>query len=66
MELTYEELMKLALEFYEEGGDCVYECWDEKVFKEDCELCGPMTVERAYGIFKLYKDVWDDIQATIW
>ena len=65
-ELTYEELMALAKEHYNEGGDQTYECWDEKTFNEYVSMFGPMTKKKALEMFRLDKEVYDDIAGTAW
>ena len=50
--LTYDELLKLALENYNIGGDGVYECWDEEDFNNYVEEFGPITHSKALEIFK--------------
>ena len=62
--LTYEELMQLAKEHYNEGGDATYECWDESAFNEYVEMFGPMTKKAALEMFRLDKAIYDDIAAT--
>ena len=64
--LTYEELMNLAKEHYNEGGDQTYECWDEKWFNLYVELFGPMTKKIALDMFRMDKARYDDIAATAW
>ena len=50
--LTYAELMDLALEYYNKGGDVVYECWDEKYVNEYVAMFGAITRAKALKIFK--------------
>jgi hypothetical protein len=57
MALTYEQFMALALEHYNEGGDCVYECWEEYQFDDYVYLFGPITEEQALKIFNTYKNL---------
>lgn len=64
--LTYEELISLALEYYEKGGDVVYECWDENAFNEYVSLFGPIYKKDALKIFYDEYDIRKDIEATIW
>lgn len=52
--LTYGAFMALAQKNYCKGGDCVYECWDEDAFNDYVKEFGPITEEKAYGIFRLY------------
>ena len=53
--ITYEELMALALEHYNEGGDCTYECCDERWFNDYVSMFGPMTKEYALNMFRIDK-----------
>lgn len=55
--MTYEELLVLALEHYNEGGDCVYECWERTEFNAYVEMFGPMTHEQAFALFRTYKQL---------
>lgn len=55
--LNYDELIALALEHYNEGGDGVYECWDKRCFEEHVEQFGDMTITKALDMFKLYKSM---------
>lgn len=64
--LSYDELMALANLMYNQGGDSVYECWDEKDFDEYVKECGPITVQKALEIFGLYDAIRKDIEATAW
>ena len=50
--LTYEELMDLAMEYYEKGGDVVYECWDRKWVETYTAEFGAITRAKALKIFK--------------
>jgi hypothetical protein len=57
MALTYEQFMALALEHYNEGGDRVYECWEEYQFDDYVKLFGPITEEQTLKIFNTYKNL---------
>lgn len=54
--LTYNELMELAKEFYNEGGDGIYECWDERTYNEYVQEFGPITVETTFMLFGVDAD----------
>lgn len=54
--LTYNELMELAKEFYNEGGDGIYECWDECTYNYYVQEFGPITVETAFVLFGVDAD----------
>lgn len=58
--LTYKEFMALALENYRNGGDGVYECWDELSFRYYVEEFGPMTKSKAMALFRTYDEVGKD------
>lgn len=64
--LTYEELISLALEYYEKGGDWIYECWDKKYFNEHVETFGPIYKSDALAIFEYNYEIRKDLEATIW
>lgn len=53
--LTYQELMELAKQHYNEGGDATYECCDERWFNDYVEQFGPMTKKIALNMFKIDK-----------
>lgn len=55
--MTYTELMEYAKKHYCQGGDSVYECWDENTFNEYVELFGEMTQKKADAMFEMYADV---------
>ena len=57
MGLTYKEFMELALEHYNEGGDCVYECWEEYQFDDYVKEFGSISKEKAMKLFSLYKSM---------
>lgn len=54
--LTYNELMELAKEFYNEGGDGICECWDECTYNYYVQEFGPITVETAFVLFGVDAD----------
>lgn len=64
--LTYEELMKLALEYYDKGGDATYECCNRKWFDEYTSMFGPITKRKALQMFRDDKARYDDIVSTVW
>lgn len=49
--LTYAELMELARENYDKGGDGYAECWDERTFAYFVKEFGPITKIRALQMF---------------
>lgn len=57
--LSYEELMDLALQHYNEGGDATFECVDRWQFDKHVEELGPITTRIALQIFH------DDLQYEI-
>lgn len=59
--MTYDELMEYALKHYNNGGDCVYECWDQKTFDDYVKQFGPMTKSKALKMFRDDKDMFDDM-----
>lgn len=59
-ELSYEELIELAKENYCNGGDAVYECWDEMVFNDYVQECGGLTKAEALEMFRLFKETTED------
>ena len=58
--LDYDGLMRLALDHYNQGGDCVYECWGKREFEDWVKECGQMTVTRALGLFRMYKSMYSE------
>ena len=64
--LTYEELIILAKENYNKGGDGVYECWGKSEFNEWVKEFGPITKKDALEMFRVEYEVWKDYQETIW
>ena len=51
--VTFDELMKLAMQHYNEGGDGIVECWDEDTFNRYVEEVGPMTRKDALDLVLL-------------
>ena len=49
--LTYAELMALARENYNKGGDGYVECWDERTFAYFVKEFGPITKAKALQMF---------------
>lgn len=64
--MSYEELMKFALEHYRNGGDGVYECWDEQTYNEYVSEYGQITKEIALEMFQDHKAIFEEYQATAW
>ena len=54
--MNYKQFQEFAMKNYAKGGDCVVECWDEESFRAYCEEFGPMTEEKAFSLFRLYRD----------
>ena len=55
--MTYKELQTLALAHYNQGGDAVVECWEERDFNAYVAEVGEMTREDALALFKMYRGV---------
>ena len=64
--MSYEELMKFALEHYRNGGDGVYECWDEQTYNEYVSENGQITKEIALEMFQDHKAIFEEYRATAW
>lgn len=60
--MTYEELMNLALKYYNRGGDGVYECWDRQTFDEYVAEHGEITEKVALKMFGVWDSVCNDIR----
>ena len=61
--ITYEEFQKLGRKHYNEGGDAIVECWDQKSFNNYCEEFGPMTEAKALDIIGLYDEDEQEAEA---
>lgn len=59
--MTYEELMALALKYYNKGGDGVYECWDRRTFIDYVTEFGDITEEVALKMFGVWESIWEDM-----
>ena len=59
--LSYAELIEYARKHYANGGDGVFECWDERMFDDYVKEFGAITKSKALKIFRLYKAVDDDM-----
>lgn len=62
--LTYDELIELAKQNYNNGGDVVYECWDERFFEDFTRQFGPITEKKALAMFKQEKELEDEEEAA--
>ena len=60
--MTWKEFYKLALRNYENGGDCVVECWDENTFNEYVAEFGPITEKIAHEMFDTAMDIYKDMR----
>ena len=58
--LTYEQMEKLAQQYYNEGGDSFVECWDRKDFDECVKECGVFTVRKAIDMFHTWDSIYRD------
>ena len=52
--MDYDDFQGFALEHYEHGGDVIVETWGIDDFEEEVRKNGPMTVKRAYELFRMY------------
>ena len=59
--LSYGELIALAKAHYSEGGDGIFECWDERDFDRYVAEFGGITEEIALEMFRDSKDMADEI-----
>ncbi len=59
--LTYKELIELAEENYNRGGDAIVECWTEEMFNNYVEDFGPVTKAKALRMFKMYVETAYDM-----
>lgn len=62
--LTYAELMALARENYNKGGDGYVECWDERTFAYFVKEFGPITKAMALQMFAAAFDEEKEERAT--
>ena len=60
--LNWKEFYKLALRNYENGGDGIVECWDERTFNEYVNNFGPITEKVARDMFDTYGQIWTDMR----
>ena len=60
--LTWKEFYKLALRNYENGGDGIVECWDERTFNEYVNEFGPITEKVALNMFDTAEQIWTDMR----
>ena len=61
--ITWPELLKLAREHYNAGGDGIVECWTESDFDEYVQEYGPMTERQALDMFTDRDEIIRDMQA---
>ena len=57
-DLSLGELLTLAKENYNEGGDAVYECWDQNFYDDYVKECGPVRRKDVKKLFSSLKDYW--------
>jgi hypothetical protein len=53
-DLSLGELLTLAKENYNEGGDAVYECWDQNFYDDYVKECGPVRREDVKSLFSSF------------
>lgn len=61
--LSYDELMLLAKEHYNEGGDFTYECASEQWYNDYVSMFGAMTRKDALEMFRRDKARYDEIMS---
>lgn len=59
--ITVEEVRKLALKYYEDGGDGVYECYEDSQILEEIEA-GKTTENDWLKVFGVFYSVGEDIR----
>ena len=51
--LAFEELIALAKQHYNHGGDGIVECWDRSTFETWVKEFGPMTKRQALALIRI-------------
>ena len=67
MKERIEELRKIAMANYNQGGDGMVECWtneDYEDFIKKAEARGEDVVQEFYASMKIYQDHREDIQGA--
>lgn len=64
--MSYKECMAFALKHYNEGGDGMYECFDEKQYAEAVAEGRVFTEEELLGEFHRFDEYRREIEATAW
>jgi hypothetical protein len=62
--MTLEELNKLALKYYEKGGDVMIECWDSEEKQEFLDIHGSDAKKEALSLFDMWYHHAEDIRKT--
>lgn len=68
--LTIEEVKKVAMKHYNNGGDTIIECWEDREIQEWIDGAGvwykPGSKKELLKMFGLYEDYRKDIQNIAW
>ena len=59
--MTYKEFKAFGKANYCNGGDVIFECWEESDFNEYVNEFGEMTKENAENLCGMYKSVEYDL-----
>ena len=64
--LTVKKVKEIAKKNYNNGGDTIIECWDNKNIQDFIDGTGeynkPATIKDLMNLFELYDDVSNDIK----
>lgn len=63
--LTVSEVKRIAMNYYNRGGDMIIECWDDKDIRKWIQTSGG-TMEALMRELRLADMVRRDIESTIW
>ena len=63
--LTVSEVKRIAMNYYNRGGDMIIECWDDKDIREWIRTSGG-TMEALMRELQLADMVRRDIESTVW
>lgn len=62
--LSFKDLYELARANYENGGDTIVECWDERTFNDYVREFGPITEKDALEMFSTCSEIEKDSYGT--
>lgn len=58
--MTFQELQKLANEYYKDGGDAILEYWDADVLAKYKQEFGELTRKQVLSLMAMYQEIREE------